>query len=617
MMRFFNILFTTIFIALIVGVAGLLVGSMLPIPGNIELKIVKSGSMEPSIPTGSLVVVKPQGFYAVNDVITFGADTKTEIPTTHRILAIEGEGASTMYTTKGDANEEEDQNKVARKEVIGKVIFHAPYVGFILDFARQPLGFALLIGIPAGLIILEEVLTILKELRAALRRRRGEDDDGQKGSSSGGGLDESGAPLRRILARRFAMDEIFAPMYVEPEIFQKEWWAKKLGIHKDTYGTSTAIVTGLIFVSTMLTGGSGETLAYFSDIERSVGNIFRAGLWQEEPAPDPQMVVINEFLPNPDGVAYGFDFGNDASNMPQGEWIELYNNGDVPINVAGWYLTDASGGVGNTHAVIDATNTQPATTTIPAHGWLVVYLNKPSLNDTGDSIFLYTSTSTGSVLVDSYTYDDPSDFCNLEPTPTDPNSTTTPTGTPGNGPNADCPQAQVAPNKSYARIPDGTGAFVDPIPTPGSFNIPDPEPVLEETQEEAIVPEDEPEKPTEEVVEEETDYGGSGGGGGGGGESDQTIPIDPIPDPEISEGGVGGGETSETPPEENPAETGTDEVPPEGEALPPEETTDSSEETPAENTAEVSEEESAPVPEPEPTPEPAPAEPPAETPEVI
>jgi hypothetical protein len=104
-------------------------------------------------------------------------------------------------------------------------------------------------------------------------------------------------------------------------------------------------------------------------------------------------IVLNEFLPNPDETANGLDFGKDSDNMPLGEWVELYNKGNAAIDIKDWYLADESGGAGNTQAVVGLTNTQPATTTIPAHGWLVIYFNKPVLNNTGDSIFLYTDTN--------------------------------------------------------------------------------------------------------------------------------------------------------------------------------------------------------------------------------
>lgn len=150
------------------------------------MKIVKSGSMEPAIPTGSLVVIKPDvttygAKYNVGEVVTFGPDTAREIPTTHRVTAItRDENNQFVYTTKGDANEEQDPNPVPAADVIGQVVLHVPYAGYILDFAKKPLGFALLIGIPAAAIMLDEAVVIFKEF-TKMRRRRDRYDDNAAG----------------------------------------------------------------------------------------------------------------------------------------------------------------------------------------------------------------------------------------------------------------------------------------------------------------------------------------------------------------------------------------------------------------------------------------------------
>lgn len=170
-----------------------------------------------------------------------------------------------------------------------------------------------------------------------------------------------------------------------------------------------------------------------------------------------EMVVLNEFLPKPDGVAYGFDFGTDSSDMPQGEWVELFNNSDLPFNLAGWSIADSSGSPSN-QIYVTASNTVPATTTIPGRGWLVVYMNKAVLNNNGDRVELRDATNT---VIDSYTYAT-ADFCTQEPSP---NATNTGDGIDGGV----CPD--VPGNKSYARIPDGIGSWVDPIPTPGAHNL--------------------------------------------------------------------------------------------------------------------------------------------------
>ena len=159
------------FMVAVIGLGALLMISILPIPGSIQLKVVESGSMEPAIMTGGIVVDRPAATYNVGDIITFGADTKTQVPTTHRIVAIEGSGANERITTKGDANDAPDPTQTTLAAVHGKVIFTMPYVGYVLNFARQPLGFALLVGVPAFFIILEEIGKIVREI-ARIRRQK-------------------------------------------------------------------------------------------------------------------------------------------------------------------------------------------------------------------------------------------------------------------------------------------------------------------------------------------------------------------------------------------------------------------------------------------------------------
>jgi signal peptidase I len=154
-----------IFVTAVVLLGLLLVTSLIPVPGNIQVKIVQSGSMEPAIKTGAMVVIRPSSEYRVGDVIMFGEDTKTKVPTTHRIVSDEVRSGVFYYTTKGDANEDPDPQQVAQSEVIGKVLFSISYLGYVLDFAKKPLGFALLIGVPAVIVVFDEGANIWRETR--------------------------------------------------------------------------------------------------------------------------------------------------------------------------------------------------------------------------------------------------------------------------------------------------------------------------------------------------------------------------------------------------------------------------------------------------------------------
>lgn len=127
--------------------------------------VVQSGSMTPAIKMGSVVMVKPVNDYKIGDVITFGPYNKTKAPTTHRIYDIKVEGSQPVYITKGDANNAPDDREITKKDIIGKVLFSIPYLGYAVAFAKKPLGFALIIIVPAAIIILDEVKNIYGEIK--------------------------------------------------------------------------------------------------------------------------------------------------------------------------------------------------------------------------------------------------------------------------------------------------------------------------------------------------------------------------------------------------------------------------------------------------------------------
>ena len=160
----------TLFTVLIFAVVALIVISILPIPGNYKLLIVQSGSMEPAIKTGSVVVVKPAENYKAGDIITF-EDRGKDKTTTHRILDLEVISGQTQYITKGDANNAEDSSRVSESKIIGKVLTSIPYAGYILATAKEPIGFILLVIVPCAIIILEEMGKIWKEVKLSKKNK--------------------------------------------------------------------------------------------------------------------------------------------------------------------------------------------------------------------------------------------------------------------------------------------------------------------------------------------------------------------------------------------------------------------------------------------------------------
>jgi signal peptidase len=129
--------------------------------GDTLYEPVYTGSMEPAIPVGGIVVIKPVDpeTLKIGDIICFQLSEPTSI--THRIINITDEG----FITKGDANEDPDQWTVKKENVIGKAILTVPFIGYIGYFVRTPIGFILLILLPASVIIIMEIRNIVKELK--------------------------------------------------------------------------------------------------------------------------------------------------------------------------------------------------------------------------------------------------------------------------------------------------------------------------------------------------------------------------------------------------------------------------------------------------------------------
>lgn len=91
---------------------------------------VISGSMEPAYMTGSLVFVRnvPSENIKQGDSISFVLDESLTV-VTHRVIGISDDGE--YFYTKGDANENADPNPVYYKNLIGRVDFSIPFLGYL------------------------------------------------------------------------------------------------------------------------------------------------------------------------------------------------------------------------------------------------------------------------------------------------------------------------------------------------------------------------------------------------------------------------------------------------------------------------------------------------------
>ena len=143
-----------VLVAIVVLIAVLLMGAKII---GLKTYSVISPSMKPAYNVGDLVYVKgydieeiPENI-KVGDAITFVLDEKLTVAT-HRVVSIDLE--SSHFTTKGDANDTPDANPVHFKNLVGKVVFKLPLLGYVADWVQNPPGTYIAVTVGAVLLIL-------------------------------------------------------------------------------------------------------------------------------------------------------------------------------------------------------------------------------------------------------------------------------------------------------------------------------------------------------------------------------------------------------------------------------------------------------------------------------
>lgn len=124
--------------------------------------VVRSGSMSPTIPTGSIVFYKKEAAskVKVGDVIVFDKPGTTGEKVTHRVFKISNSSTGRFFTTKGDANGAPDDWRVPAVGTGWVAAFHVPVAGYALVDLQSTMARLLLLLVPAvllGLITLYEI----------------------------------------------------------------------------------------------------------------------------------------------------------------------------------------------------------------------------------------------------------------------------------------------------------------------------------------------------------------------------------------------------------------------------------------------------------------------------
>lgn len=105
------------------------------------LMFVETGSMEPTLPIGTILLVKDSRIQdiKIDDIVSFHSTITLggvthDVIITHRVVDIRSDQTGTHLITKGDANELEDDIPVNQNILVGKTILYITFLSFLKDF---------------------------------------------------------------------------------------------------------------------------------------------------------------------------------------------------------------------------------------------------------------------------------------------------------------------------------------------------------------------------------------------------------------------------------------------------------------------------------------------------
>jgi len=122
-----------------------LLGDQVPMPFGVGTSVVLSGSMEPTLSVGDLLIIRQQAHYETDDIVVYQSGT---VPVVHRIVEISDESV----TTRGDANNVDDESFPV-EAIKGEVVAAIPWLGYGVWALKSPV--AVIVMLAAAVFLIE------------------------------------------------------------------------------------------------------------------------------------------------------------------------------------------------------------------------------------------------------------------------------------------------------------------------------------------------------------------------------------------------------------------------------------------------------------------------------
>ena len=146
--------------------SALVLALVVPLAFDARPLTVLSGSMEPALMTGDVVVVRREGALDVapGDIVTF-RDPGGGRLITHRVHHMRLREGAMHFVTRGDANQPVERWQIPADKPVRRVLYRVPLLGYALNLFRTRVGLLVLVGLPLTLLAVLELWVIWRPER--------------------------------------------------------------------------------------------------------------------------------------------------------------------------------------------------------------------------------------------------------------------------------------------------------------------------------------------------------------------------------------------------------------------------------------------------------------------
>jgi signal peptidase I len=121
-------------LGLVLGLAAILI--FVPAGAGATPLTVLTSSMEPHLPPGTFIVVRPTPIEDIHigSVVTYQIESGKPEVITHRVIEVRSESnGSVSFITQGDNNDDPDPNPVIPEQIKGTLWYSVPLIGYLAN----------------------------------------------------------------------------------------------------------------------------------------------------------------------------------------------------------------------------------------------------------------------------------------------------------------------------------------------------------------------------------------------------------------------------------------------------------------------------------------------------